>query len=582
MLRAIFMLIAGMSLSCHASDPADQSFDAGGVADGEASTPDDSSDGSSSTFDAGPQDMADMPADSEMTDASDSSQPWRSRLYPVDWRPGVYAESSARLHDFSFAGYRRGESEWVAPDGEVDVVDFGADPSGSNDSTSAFDAAIAAVSGSGGTVRVPAGTYRIDGLLEITASNVALVGDGSEATRLWFTRTDGMQHRSHVTFRGVVRTDIEVPLAVSGEPFDTVVRVEDASQLAPGDHVQIGWVITPEFVDEHGMTDTWRAFNDAWQPFFRREVVAVNTAVDPHEVVIDVPLRYAAKTRDGASIRREHGTLSECGVVGLALSNATDPDIAWSLDQVHALELRGVRDCMVRDVASWDGPNGTPHHLQSSGVMVRASKRVTIADSSMEFPQNRGPGGNGYLFELRASNEILIRDTVARAGRHNFTVNWGFGTTGCVWLRVRSSEGRAEHERDGLSTTGYADFHHSLATANLIDSSTFEDGWKAENRKQYSSGAGHTATESVFWNVGGTGRLISYQWGMGYVIGTGSELEVVTDIPEPPTEQVRQEWDALGAWEGSAPVDWREGVGHGATLQPQSLYVDQLARRLDR
>ena len=39
------------------------------------------------------------------------------------------------------------------------------------------------------------------------------------------------------------------------------VEVADPGSLAPGDDVAVGFVITPEFIDEHGMTGTWMAFN---------------------------------------------------------------------------------------------------------------------------------------------------------------------------------------------------------------------------------------------------------------------------------------------------------------------------------
>ncbi|MFY0537616.1 hypothetical protein [Nannocystis pusilla] len=57
---------------------------------------------------------------------------------------------------------------------------------------------------------------------------------------------------------------------------------------------------------------------------------------------------------------------------------------------------------------------------------------MTVADSTLELAQHRGDGGNGYLFEVMQSGEVLVRDCVARAGRHNFVQNWGFGATGIV------------------------------------------------------------------------------------------------------------------------------------------------------
>ena len=228
----------------------------------------------------------------------------------------------------------------------------------------------------------------------------------------------------------------------------------------------------------------------------------------------------------------------------------------------------------MNNVVSYESPNSSDNrerHLQSGGVVVIRSKRVTITDSVMENPQHRGDGGNGYLFEVSQSSEVLFSDCIARKGRHNFIQNWDFGTSGIVWLRVASGTGTAVYSSDfeWLSWTAYSEFHHSLAMANLIDQSIAVEGWEAVNRQSYSSGAGHTATQSVFWNLSGPGALTSYQYGKGYVIGT--------DGPSVHT-------NGLGILNsaGAAPDDYTEGIGDGASLSPASLYEDQLQKRFDR
>ena len=68
----------------------------------------------------------------------------------------------------------------------VSVLDFGADPSGRVESSSAFDRAIAAAKASGKTVFIPAGTYQVN--RHIVVDNVTIEGAGS-----WWTIIRGHQ-----------------------------------------------------------------------------------------------------------------------------------------------------------------------------------------------------------------------------------------------------------------------------------------------------------------------------------------------------------------------------------------------------
>ncbi len=492
---------------------------------------------------------------------------WRSLLFPPAWTPEHTLEEGHFLHDFSYAGYAsssRGLPD-ISEHSLVSVLDFGADPLGVTDSTSAFSMAVAAISDAGGVVWVPEGLYRLDELIEIVAPHVVLAGEGPEKSKLWFTRAHDMTDRAAITFQGSLQRQEEFLLGEDALARSHVVVLEEEHTVTAGTELSLGWNISDAFIEEHGMTGTWESFNGMWRPFFRREVVAVEgTALQ-----LDVPTRYLGKVRDGVSVRLEEGYLSECGIQDLSISTAVEWDQAWQFDRAHAILLREVRDCWVRNVHSFESPEQEGgYHLQSGGVKVQASKRVTIVDSVMEKPQNRGPGGNGYLFEISTSSEILIKECTAREGRHNFIQNWDFGTSGSVFLRTHSSGGRSFHDSSGaIVSVGASEFHHSLAMANLIDQSTVDDGWKAVNRLFFSSGAGHSATENVFWNLQGEGFVTSLQFGNGYIIGTsGLELNVTVE-------------DAFES-HGTAPEDYTEGVDRGEYLEPQSLFEAQLELRL--
>ncbi len=263
---------------------------------------------------------------------------WRSVLFPEDWTPATTDAEGRFLHDFSYAGYRNGEAP--LPDVSVltvhDVALLGGDPTGAMDSGPAIQAAIDAAEG-GGIVYFPAGLYRCDRLLTIEASGVVFRGAGAEASRLFFTTHTGISDRSHLHFRGNLSHGPDRVLAVDGASRSPDVFLADVSGLVVGDDVAIGCLISDEFIAEHGMTGTWQAFNGTWQPFFRREIVAVDDSVSPARVTLDVPLRYPMKTRDAASLRVETGHLSEVGVEDLGLSNAAPWNDAWSNDRAASM-----------------------------------------------------------------------------------------------------------------------------------------------------------------------------------------------------------------------------------------------------
>jgi hypothetical protein len=493
---------------------------------------------------------------------------WHSELYPENWTPALTMPNGQFLHDFSYAGYRYGEEppRVAGPD----VVVTGADTSGQTDATAALQKAIddAAAKG-GGVVRIPAGLYRCDGTLLVRTPGTILRGDGPDRTRLFFTSVPKRGWRNHINISGGMRLGTDLPLARDAKNRSFYVEVADASSLKPGQEIAIGWVITPEFVEEHGMTGTWKVFNGKWQAMFLRHIAKIDTQHTPARVYVEVPLRYDARLRDKASLRVATGYLTECGIEDLGVANAVTWKDAWSRAGIHAIGLSGVKDCWVRNVRSFASPHpeAKGYHLQGGGVYVAQSRCVTVADCDMRKAQNRGGGGAGYLFEISRANEILTRDCVGIAGRHNFIQNWGFGATGLVWLRCRSAAGRGyANILDPIGYLGCCEFHHSLAMACLIDSCELDDGWFGGNRHNWSSGAGNTVTETVYWNTTGKGIIRSWQDGNGYIIGTQG-VKVDTSLKSRYGQH-------------TAPEDTREGIGKGAGLRPVSLYEDQRQRRL--
>ncbi len=514
--------------------------------------------------DAQPDGQADG-ADGAGDSVADADGPWRSSLYPEDWTPAFTDAEGRYLPDFSYAGYHNGEAappEQI-PGPVVSVVEQGADPTGETDSTAAIQAAIdQACLASGGRVVLPAGLYRVDDVLTVTCSGLVLSGEGAQASQIFFTRSGDMTGVSNLAFRGALAVELELPLTADAEARAFEVAVANADGLEVGDDVELGAVITDDFAADHGMQDYWPSARGQWRAFFRRNVEAVDCQAGTCTVRLDAPCRYPLKVRDAASLRKVSGLLSEVGVEDLGLSNAVDQESALACDRAHVLGFYQVKDAWLRRVESFRPPAAEgDFHLQSGGVLIQQSKRVTVADSILARAQNRGGGGNGYLFEIMQSSEVLIRDCQGLSGRHNFIQNWEFGASGCVFLRVVSADGRMVEPPSNM--TGLSETHHSLAMALLVDSAVADDGWGMVNRRQESTGAGHTATRSAFWNVSG-GLIRSYQYGWGYVIGTRDAFVYV----DPEDDFVG---NISGQYEGTEPWDFVEGVDRGGDLEPSSL-----------
>ena len=507
------------------------------------------------------------PLDTGPTGTSSTTDAFRSALYPDAWTPSLTDVEGRFLHDFSYAGYHSGEQALPNIAGPLyDVTAYGAVADDVTDNTLSIQAAIDDAELAGGVVFFPAGTFRIDGTLSVEASNVVLRGEGA-LTQLHFTKTSGMSDTAHLTLRGSRTTGYEALATADLVQREFTVAVADASGFTVGDQVEIGWTITPEFVADHGMTGVWGPFNDSWVTFWRRTIVDIDTNAVPHQVTLDAPHRYPALVRDGVSMVAVTGQLTEVGIEDLAVTNAADVASAEANDRNHIIDLVEVRDGWVARVETFHHLGEANGHVQSGGLRILQSRRVTVLDSSFENAQNRLGGGNGYLVEVSQVTDVLIESVLAVNGRHNLIQNWGFGATGIVWKDCYSSGSTAFNEPlTWIGVPAYSEFHHSLATANLIEGGIWHDGFKAEDRGLYSSGAGSSATESVFWNVGGNGLISTDQHGWGYVIGASDTLTVRTD-------------PLLGPIDGP-PEDWVETVPAGQVLSPTSLYEDQLSRRL--
>jgi hypothetical protein len=107
--------------------------------------------------------------------------------YSTLWGRKGETRDTARIRNFTEAGYRKGLSPIPDYAQSVNVLDFGAVGDGTTDNIVAFRNAIKAC-GNEGAVYIPAGTFLLSDSLIIKKSNICLRGAGQGTTKLLFPK----------------------------------------------------------------------------------------------------------------------------------------------------------------------------------------------------------------------------------------------------------------------------------------------------------------------------------------------------------------------------------------------------------
>jgi len=524
---------------------------------------------------------------------------WQSSLYPESWTPPENADfyTDQLIQDFSYAGYKRGEEPLPNVTGPIfDVTDapYGADPTGASDSTVAIQSAIdAAASAGGGVVYLPAGNYSISpqggSCLLISSSDIVLRGDGAASTFLTNTETN-MRSKQVIRVRAAsVSTEAAVSITADLNNPTRRLPVATPGSFAVGDFVRLKWSFTDEWIADHNQQSYWsEATGTPVDAEYTREVVAINQAEGWIE--IDAPTRYMMKVRDNARVEKINGLLSGVGIESLAIGNVQHPDDtstweegdwndptkpAYQTHQSYILFMQYARDSWITGVESYQPAGNTSTcHMLSNGILVSRSFRITVQDCVMSRPQYGGAGGNGYMFRLSRTSESLVQNCIADFSRHGIVVS-DAGTSGNVFLNCEDRETKRStgHTGSYITNGSGSDNHMHFSHSNLWDSCHAHNSYYTASHRGIWGTIPHalTSAHGVYWNTSGSGTryenepiVRSEQGRYGYVIGTSGTASGASNTIDGNT----------------APADILEGIGIGDSLEPQSLYADQLAKRL--
>jgi len=382
------------------------------------------------------------------------------------------------LPNCSYAGYGFGEKPLPEPAVVADVTACGAAKDGSADATAAFAEAIAkAKAAGGGAVLVPAGSYRIDGMIRLTADGVVLRGEGPDKTTLVFQRplrdvigamsgkgnsqwswSGGLVWMSPAdTFTDTGRIagdngieawerwragarlgDVTAP-AKRGERT-VAIDAAAAGSLKPGQLVLMTWANPADHslllhMAGHPLMETYDWKGKAggltrqavWTWPVEIEAVADGTAT------LRQPLRIDIRPEWTVGFHAVAGVLTGAGIEKLTIAMTGRKPVPHLADPgFNGVYLNRCTHCFVRDVTIRDCDNGVIH---------AAAKNTTVTGLRMEGGQHH------HATALRVgSHDNLITDFVI-ASQPKHGINTENLSTGNVWRRGTMQHGTFDSHR---------------------------------------------------------------------------------------------------------------------------------------
>lgn len=480
----------------------------------------------------------------------------------------------SRLPDFSHAGYHEGDDPLPQPAVVCSVRDFGAVGDGAHDDTEALRDAIAACQR--GAIHIPAGRYKLTGLIVIAKPGVVLRGDGPDRTVLFFPKgiKDLAPDMSFTTSSGLITVEGEIDKRerrVAGllEPAkrgDRFLRIRDLEEV---DRLTIGQQINLKFWTKDGGYSYFYAGNPESEYIIWARQVLTITGIDGDRLEFNRPLRFDVQTR----ITTFEPSVTEVGIEDLAIEFPNTPYRQhFKGFGYNAIHLKEVAHCWVRNVRIRNADNGVGTDKKCAFCtvtdVVLESERMTDTDYIAKFlgkdeeleAKQSGTNSTGHHgFNIKGNDNVLTRFDIRTRFIHDITVAQTMGSV----------------ISDGEGVDLCLDHHRMAPYENLwtnIDAGAGTRLWMSTGDKQYGLRCGARET---FWNIRADQpqhwpAWRSQRWSNDFL----NLIAVHSDDPS-----VKGIKDAPWPIPEGAEVRWFENIPCDA-IHPPNLHKAQLRRRL--
>lgn len=303
----------------------------------------------------------------------------------------------ADAQNFSLTGSTAWENAGLAepfdiPEYEVNILDFGADNTGTTSNNAAYSSAISSLNGATGTVYFPEGEYLFESGISVP-SNTVLKGESVETVLKFDLGGNG----DAIRVTGTLHSQ-EYALTTAAAKGSYSIEVSDGTAFEVGQLVRLG------LDDEDIMYSSW-AYGTLGQV---NEIIGINGNV----LELADPLNRAYPLVRSPYVRR----IEPVRNVGISCFKIIRADAtAGQTDNIH---FRNTFNCFVRNIESFNCNFG---HLT-----VQSSAHIQIENSYFHHAHAYGGGGQAYgvVFQEAASFNMAQNNSFEHL-RHSMLLQSG-------------------------------------------------------------------------------------------------------------------------------------------------------------
>ncbi len=260
----------------------------------------------------------------------------------------------------------------------------------------------------GETILMGAGTFEFDQTVVINRDDITVMGTGSGATTIEIT--GNVRAGGAFQVGGVIDVPSysgEFTLSEAASEGSMYLHLDDASALRTGDHLWIELENTDAYLDSIGDTE-WREDKPLRTSMVEVASVNGNTVRLTNGLAFDFSTIASVQKIEVAENVKLGGFTVESGLAEQDPGNFTN--VEASFDRSNVISLSATSHVKLFDIAIDNAP--------SNGFTFSQSIFLEASNLSVDGAVNKGDGGNGYAFQLKAIYDSELVGLEAFDTRH--------------------------------------------------------------------------------------------------------------------------------------------------------------------